>query len=73
MRFRVMDDTYEQVRQRTFKLFKDQIFLAGRVRNASAEIKKADIELREGDVAFLTLSLGGLKRSVIKFKEPFYV
>ena len=68
-----MDDTYEQVRQRTFKLFKDQIFLTGRVRNASAEIKKADIELREGDVAFLTLSLGGLKRSVIKFKEPFYV
>ena len=36
-------------------------------------LKRADIELREGDVAFLTLSLGGLKRSVIKFKEPFYV
>ena len=28
---------------------------------------------QEGDVAFLTLSLGGLKRSLIKFKEPFYV
>jgi hypothetical protein len=56
MRFRVMDDTYEQVRQRTFKLFKGQILLAGRVRNASAEIKKADIELREGDVACLILS-----------------
>lgn len=36
-------------------------------------LKRADIELREGDVAFLTLSLGGLKRSLIKFKEPFYV
>jgi hypothetical protein len=68
-----MNDTYEQVRKRTFRLFKGQNHLAGRVRIASAELKRADIELREGDVAFLTLSLGGLKLSVIKFKEPFYV
>jgi hypothetical protein len=56
-----MDDTYEQVRQRTCKLFKDQILFAGRVRNASAELKKADIELREGDVACLILSLRWIK------------
>ena len=29
--------------------------------------------LPEGDVAFLTLSLGRSKQSVIKFREPFYV
>ena len=35
-----MDDTYEQVRKRTFRVFKGQNLLDGYVRIASAKLKK---------------------------------